>query len=169
MIDSSKPAISWWELRAIQALNLEDIEHPDLIVLDKDEQVVLISNIKGFPFDLNKSKTREKAIIELIEYLKAAKTVIPFAMIVDLEKILFFQWNGNDLSEPILCLETNEVLIHYEPEFNKRQIFNLYLKTLTEAWISDFCYHWKMETPPRSQEIAEIGLLERLEGGITQS
>ncbi len=45
----------------------------------------------------------------------------------------------------------------------------LYLETLVEAWLRDLAYHWKSETPPESEKLAEIGLLQRLEGGTTHS
>ncbi|NWF60468.1 MAG: hypothetical protein HXY43_14700 [Fischerella sp.] len=152
----------------MQAINLEDVERPDVVALDKDGQVVLIAEVKGFPFSFKDKKTKEYAILRLIDYLKASKTLIPFAMLVDGENILIFRWNGNNLSEPILCLNTADILSHYEPEFSSKRIFSLYLTGLTEAWVSDLCYHWKSEIPPASKEIAEIGLLQKLEGGITQ-
>jgi hypothetical protein len=152
----------------MQAINLEDIDRPDVVALDKEGQVVLIAEVKGFPFKFQDTKNQEYAILRLIDYLKAAKTLIPFAMLVDTQNILIFRWNGENLSEPILCLNTAEILSYYEPKFSSKQIFSLYLTGLIEAWISDFCYHWKSEHPPASKEIGEIGLLQRLEGGITQ-
>jgi len=151
----------------MQATNLEDVERPDIVALDKDGEIVLIVEVKGLPFDSNLKKTKENAMWQIIHYLQASKTLIPFAMFVDLKNILVFRWDGYNLSE-LLSFNIGDVLSHYEPEFNQKQIFNLYLTGLTEAWISDFCYHWKSEIPPASKEIAEIGLLQLLKGGITQ-
>ncbi|QLE44005.1 hypothetical protein FD723_28595 [Nostoc sp. C052] len=153
----------------MQATNLElqDLERPDVVALDKDGKIVLIVEVKGFPFDSNPKKTKENAILQILDYLKASKTLITFAMFVDLQNILVFQWNGYNLSE-ILSLNTGDILSYYEPAFNQKQIFNLYLTGLIEAWISDFCYHWKSKIPPASKEIAEIGLSQLLKGGITQ-
>ncbi|KAB8319361.1 hypothetical protein SD81_010800 [Tolypothrix campylonemoides VB511288] len=153
----------------MQAINLEDIDRPDVIALDKEEQLILIAEVKGFPFSFTDKKTKKYAVLRLIDYLQLAKTLIPFAMLVDVENILIFKWDGNNLSEPILCLNTANVLSYYEPEFNDKKIFSFYLTGLTEAWISDFAYHWKLEIPPASKEMAEIGLLQRLEGGTTQT
>jgi hypothetical protein len=153
----------------MQAINLEDIDSPDFVALDKEGQVILIAEVKGFSFSFTDEKTKKYAILRLIDYLQLAKILIPFAMLVDVENILIFQWDGKNLSEPLLCLNTAKVLSHYEPEFSSRQIFSLYLTTLTEAWISDFSYHWKSQMPPASKEMVEIGLLQRLEGGYTQS
>ncbi|MEC4815928.1 MAG: hypothetical protein SAK29_22040 [Scytonema sp. PMC 1069.18] len=153
----------------MQVVDVKDVERPDIVALDKEGQVVLIVKVKGFPFDFNKKKTRENAILELKEYLKATHNQIPFAMLVDLEKIFIFHWDGNQLSEPLLCLNTGDVLSHYEPEFKNKQIFSLYLIGLTEAWLRDLAYHWKTQVPSASKEMAEIGLFEMLEEGTTQA
>lgn len=151
----------------MQATNLEDVERPDIVALDKDGKIVLIVEVQGFPFDSNPKKSKENAILRIIDYLQASKALIPFAMFVNLENILVFRWDGSNLSE-VLNFNPGDVLSHYEPEFNKKQIFNRYLTGLTKAWITDFCYHWKSEIPPVSKEMAEIGLSQLLEGGITQ-
>ncbi|MDF5720462.1 MAG: hypothetical protein PUP91_08250 [Rhizonema sp. PD37] len=165
---SSRQTITWWEARALHSLNLEDIDSPDFVALDKDEQVVLIAEVKGFPFKINQYKDKEYAILRLIDYLQAAKAVIPFAMLVNVENILVFRWDGNKLSEPVLCLNTAGVLSHYDAEFSKKQIYSLYLTALIEAWIRDLAYHWKWEIPPASKEFIQIGLLQMLEDGTTQ-
>ncbi len=155
---------------AMQAIDLDkNVDSPDFVALDKEGQVILIAEVKGLPFNFTDQKTKKYAILRLIDYLELAKNLIPFVMLVDVENILIFKWNGKNLSEPILCLNTANVLSHYEPEFSTRQIFSLYLTTLTEAWNSDFSYHWKSKMPPASKEMVEIGLLQKLEGGYTQT
>ncbi len=168
MVESSRQAITWWEVRAMQATNLEDIDRPDFVALDKDGQVVLIAEVKGFPYNFKEEKTKKYAILRLIDYLQAAKVLIPFAMLVDVKNILIFTWDGNNLSEPIICFNTADALSHYEPTFCNKQIFSLYLRALTEAWINDLARHWKLKTPPFSKEMAEIGLLQLLEKGTTE-
>ncbi|BAZ26582.1 hypothetical protein NIES4073_74900 [Kalymmatonema gypsitolerans NIES-4073] len=153
----------------MQAIDLDNnVDSPDFVALDKEGQVILIAEFKGFPFHFTDKKTKKYAILRLIDYSELAKNIIPFVMLVDVDNILIFKWDGKFFSEPILCLNTANVLSHYEPEFSSRQIFSLYLTTLTEAWSSDFSYHWKSQMPPASKEMAEIGLLQRLEGGYTQ-
>lgn len=147
MVESSRQTVTWWEVRAMQATNLEDIDRPDLVALDKDGQVVLIAEVKGFPFKFKEKKAKEYAILRLIDYLQAAKVLIPFAMLVDVENILLFKWNGCPLSEPTnLCFNTADALSHYEPKFCNKQIFSLYLRGLIEAWLRDLAYHWKSST-----------------------
>ncbi len=152
------------------AINLEsEVDRPDFVALDKEEQIILIAEVKGNPFDSNTKKTKENAILQIIDFLQAEKTLIFFAMFVDLENVLFFRWNGKILSEVILSINTADVLSHYEPEFHSKQIFNLYLLVLTEAWLRDLTYHWKLEIPPFTKEMADIGLLQLLEDGSTQA
>jgi hypothetical protein len=154
----------------MQAINLEsEVDRPDFVALDKEGQILLIAEVKGNPFDSNIKKTKENAILQIIDFLQAEKALIPFAMFVDLENILFFRWDGKKLSEVILSLNTADVLSHYEPEFPKKQIFNLYLLVLTEAWLRDLAYHWKLEIPPFTKEMADIGFLQLLEDGTTQA
>ncbi|MEH2364892.1 hypothetical protein [Nostoc sp.] len=168
MIYQDKQTVTWWEIRAIQSINIEDIDFPDIVAVDKEEQIVLIAEVKGLPFNFQEIKAKKYAILRLIDYLQAAKIVIPFAMLVDVNNILIFQWDGNNLSEPILSLNTADVLSHYEPKFRDKSIFSLYLKGLTEAWLHDLAYHWKSAIPPFTKEMTEIGLLQLLEGGTTQ-
>ncbi len=168
MIYSDKQTLTWWEFRAIQATNIEDIDFPDIVALDKEGQIVLIAEVKGLPFNFKEIKAKKYAILRLIDYLQAAKIAILFAMLVDVNKILIFKWDGNNLSEPIISLNTADVLSHYEPEFRDKSIFSLYLKGLTEAWLHDLAYHWKSEILPFIKEMAEIGLLQLVEDERTE-
>lgn len=168
MISSDKQTLTWWEIRALQATDIEDIDFPDIVALDKEEQIVLIAEVKGLPFSFQETKSKKYAILRLIDYLQAAKIVIPFAMLADVNKILIFQWDGKNLSEPILSLNTADVLSDYEPKFRNKRIFSLYLKGLTEAWLRDLAYHWKSAIPPFTNEMTEISLLQLLEYGTTQ-
>jgi hypothetical protein len=150
------------------ATNLEDIERPDFVALDKEGQIVLIAEVKGFPFNFQETKAKYYATLRLVDYLKAAKTVVPFAMLVDVYKIQIFKWDGNNLLEPIVCFNTVDVLSYYEPQFSKKRIFSLYLRGLLEAWLRDLAYNWKSAIPPLTKEIAEINLLQLLKDGTTE-
>jgi hypothetical protein len=141
----------------------------DIVAFDKDGQVVLLVEVNTFDFKLKDSSAVHRGISQIVSYLKAAKQVIPFAMLVDLENIQIFQWDGTNLSEPIKFLKTASILSHYDPEFSNKRIFSFYLSTLVEAWLRDLAYHWKSEKPPASEELAAIDLLQRLEGGTTQT
>lgn len=57
----------------MQAINLEDIDSPDFVALDKEGQVILIAEVKGFPFNFTDEKTKKYAILRLVDYLQIAK------------------------------------------------------------------------------------------------
>ncbi|MEP0751126.1 type I restriction enzyme HsdR N-terminal domain-containing protein [Trichocoleus sp. Lan] len=139
--------------------------HPDIIACNREGQTVLVVEVKAT--QLKDSKAKQWAIEKLKSYLQAANTKIPFAMLADLKNIEIFQWDGANLSESVSVLKTVTVLNHYDPEFSSKRIFWNYLKTLIEAWLRDLAYHWKLENPPASEELAGIGLLQVLEDGDT--
>lgn len=145
----------------------------DIVVLDKDEQIVLLVEVKATK--LEGIDAKEKAISPLKSYLQKAKNTRfdlandTFAMLADLGNIDIFKWHGKKFSDSLISLKTSNILSHYDPEFSNKRILNLYLETLVEAWLRDLAYHWKSETPPASEKLAEIGLLQKLAGGTTQS
>lgn len=134
----------------------------DLVAKDKDERIVLVVESLG-------GATEQKALSDLTSYLTAAEREIPFAMLVDLEKMQIFKWDGEKLSNPICSLNSSAVLSHYEPEFSSKRIFDPYLRRLVEVWLDDCAYHWKSEKPPASEQLAAIGLLQLLDDGTTQA
>lgn len=138
----------------------------DIVAIDSDERIVLIGEIK-----ISESKFSKLQLKAAFANLSTREPFIPipFAIIVDSEKILIFKWDGANLSEPVCSLNTGEILRHYEPQFGNLRIFEPYLTRLVEAWLRDLAYNWKMETPPASEKMAEIGLLPLLKGGTTQS
>jgi hypothetical protein len=146
----------------------EDLPQPDLVALDQNKQVVLVAEVKASPSAFSNANIRNAGIAQVLKFLSIINYIVPYIMLADTNNIFIYRWDGKSVSEPILSLRTVDVLSYYEPEFNQKQIFSLYLTGLVEAWISDFCYHWKSEFPPAYQEISDIGLMEKLEGGITE-
>lgn len=139
----------------------------DAIAQDKDGKIILLIEVKPKP-PVPEMK-REWFLGRVKSYLAESYQPIPYAMLVDLEEIAIHQLDCEDFSEPVLVLNTPEILSDYEPQFGEREIYYHYLVRLIEAWLRDLAYHWKLELPPASEKIAEIGLLERLEGGKTSS
>ncbi len=155
---------------AMLVTNLRDIELPDFIALDKEENVILVAEVKGYPYSLKNADTRKYALLRLIDVLEfATKNIIPFAMLADKENIDFFRWNGNSLSEPILILNTADALSCYEPNFKNKVVYDDYLIGLIEAWLSDLKSHWMSNSPAYVKELQEIGFLELIEGGTTHA
>jgi hypothetical protein len=162
------PPLTSWDMRVMLANSLEDIDYPDFLAFNKDGQIVLIAEVKGFPYNFQDTKAKNYATLRLIDYLHNAQILIPFAMLVDVNTILIFKWDSNNLSEPIITLNTADVLIDYDPNFLDKKIFSFYIKGLLEAWVRDLAYNWKSEIPPFTNEMAAIGLLQLLKNGKTQ-
>jgi hypothetical protein len=146
----------------------------DIIALDKDDRVVVLIEVKII--QAPEQAAKQRIADYMISWIKAVlakiseqRTIIPYAMFVDTEKILIFKWNGENLSDPVCSLNTGKILRYYEPEFGKRWISERYLESLIESWLQDLGYNWKSEMPPASEQIAKIGLLQRLAGGTTKS
>src|SRR5262249_34009593 len=93
---------------------------------------------------------------------------VAFVLTTDPDSIQLYRSKGESLGEPIVRLDTRQVLQHHDPEFPRERVFEFYLLTLVEAWLRDLAYHWKSEEPPGSEELGRAGLLEKLEGGTTQ-
>ncbi|BAZ01675.1 hypothetical protein NIES37_56790 [Tolypothrix tenuis PCC 7101] len=145
----------------------------DIIVLDKDEQIVLLVEVKST--EVEGKVAKQQAITQLNSYLqneiKSNHLFLVdemFLMLVNLRDIDIFKWNGKNFSESLSAIKTANILSHYDPEFSDRKILGLYLETLVEAWLRDLAYHWKSEIPPASDNLAAIGLLQKLQGGTTQ-
>ena len=90
-------------------------------------------------------------------------------MMVNLENIIVFKWDGTLLSEAVLSLKTADILHYYDSKLGDQRIFEPYLTRLIEAWLRDLAYNWKSEIPPASEQMAEIGLLPLLADGTTKS
>src|SRR4028119_918454 len=158
-----------------ETLEVELPIEADIIALDKDDRIVVLIEVKIIQAQETAAK-KQRIANYMISWMKAAlakmseqRTVIPYAMFVDTEQILIFKWGGVNLSEPVCSLNTGEILRYYEPEFGKKWISERYLESLIESWVRDLGYNWKSEMPPESEQIARIGLLQRLAGGTTKS
>jgi len=146
----------------------------DIIALDKDDRIVVLIEVK-----INQAKEKAakqritdsalKQIKHFLSKLSEKKVVIPYAMIVNLENIIVFKWDGTVLSEAVLSLKTADILQYYDSKLGDQRIFEPYLTRLIEAWLRDLAYNWKSEIPPASEQIAAIGLLPLLAGGTTKS
>lgn len=141
----------------------------DIIAFNNTGTPVLLVEVESNDLKSVDNSYFEKAINQIGFYLKVADQLIPFAMLVTLESIQIFQWDGINLSKPLTCLQTAEILSYYEPEFSSKKIFKLYLTTLIEAWLRDLAYHWKSQNPPAAKELEALDLVEKLVNGTTQT
>jgi hypothetical protein len=140
----------------------------DLIALDKNGRVILVADIRG-------SRVIKRTLPRFTSYLKATHTTVPFAMLVDPDTIQIIQWDGVNWSDVICSLKTIDVVKHYIRDFDEymrdyetKSITEGYLGVLISVWLDDLAFHWKYTTPPATEELATIGLLQRLTDGSTQ-
>ncbi|MBE9234613.1 hypothetical protein IQ227_00820 [Anabaena aphanizomenioides LEGE 00250] len=141
---------------------LFSLSQPDIIVVDKNQEIALLVDIQL------QEKQSKKLLSEVTQlYLQNAEKDIRFAMSANLQNITIFKSNSEHLLNPVISLFSADILSHYEPEFSKRKILYLYLRTLIEAWLRDLAYHWKSEIPPGTKELSKIGLLEKMKDGDT--
>jgi hypothetical protein len=132
----------------------------DAAVVDRENHTVALVEVKAHPVE-------RWATILPRQLAKFAERV-DFVLTIDPNCIQLYRSGGESLGEPIVRLDTRQVLQHYDPEFPRERVFESYLLTLVEAWLRDLAYHWKSEDPPGSEELGKAGLLEKLEGGTTQ-
>jgi hypothetical protein len=132
----------------------------DAAVVDRENHTIALVEVKAHP-------VQRWATILPRQLAKYADRVA-FVLTIDPNFIQLYKSGGESLEEPIVRLDTRQVLRHYDPEFPRERVFESYLLTLVEAWLRDLAYHWKSEDPPGSEALAKAGLLEKLEGGTTQ-
>jgi hypothetical protein len=133
----------------------------DAAVVDRENHAVALIQVKAYPLGPKWATILPKELARFAER-------VDFVLAVDPAFIRLYRPAENDLGDPIVRLDTPQVLQHYDPESSKRRLFEAYLLTLVEAWLRDLAYHWKSENPPGSEELQRAGLLARLEGGTTQ-
>jgi hypothetical protein len=132
----------------------------DAAIMDRDNHAVAFVQVKAHPV--------ERWATVLPRQLAKFAERVAFVLTIDPNRIQLYRPVGESLGEPIVQLDTRQVLQHYDPEFPGKRVFDSYLLTLVEAWLRDLAYHWKSENPPGSEELGRAGLLEKLEGGTTQ-
>ena len=132
----------------------------DAAVVDRENHAVALVQVKAHPV--------ERWATNLPGQLAKFAQRVAFVLTIDPNHIELYRPAGENLGEPLVHLDTQQVLQHYDPEFAGKRVFESYLLTLVEAWLRDLAYHWKSENPPGSEELGRTGLLEKLEGGTTQ-
>lgn len=146
----------------IQTTEETKIIRADSAAMDKYERIFLLIKATN---EVNK----KWHLLEVISWLEDLKGIVPFALLVDREDIHIFKWNKENFSEPVCTLKTVQVLGPYGEYIDSKWADEYYLSGRVESWLRDLAFHWKSENPPAAEEMAAIGLLERMEGGMTQS
>lgn len=134
----------------------------DGAVFDRENNPVALIQVKTRPL--------AKEWTPLLRSELKRRTIPPtdFLLAIDPVCIHLYRLTEKELNDPVVHLDTQKVLSHYDPDFTGKRIFEHYLFTLVEAWLRDLAYHWKSANPPGSEELMAAGFLGRVEGGTTQ-
>ncbi|MEH1835793.1 MAG: hypothetical protein V7L29_28005 [Nostoc sp.] len=142
----------------VEKLSDKTIEVSDITGWNKNGQKLLVSKIRSRDIQEDiKSKVEE---ILQFEY-EHNKVIVPYAMTVTPENIIFFKWDGKNL-ETLYTFPTHEVMSEYDSEFAKKRISEFYLEILVESWLRDLAYNWKTDNPPKLQELKRIDFVQKL-------
>ena len=133
----------------------------DAAVVDRENHAVALIQVKAHPVG-------DRWMTILPRQVARFGERVAFVLTIDPNNIALYRAEAENLVEPIVKLDTRQVLQHYDPEYPKKRVFESYLLTLVEAWLRDLAYHWKSDNPPGAEELRETGLLEKVEGGTTQ-
>lgn len=131
----------------------------DILALDAEDTPVLAVEVA------HRGEADAAVRARLEAALRAARSEIPFGMLVNRDAIMVYRWNGQSLSEPVEKGRTETVLSAYEPELSSQEIYDDYFRGLIVAWLRDLAYHWKSEAPPYGPELTNLGLTQRLADG----
>ena len=143
----------------VTQLSNKTIELSDITAWDKNGNKLLVSKVRAR--NIVEDITAKVEDILKFEY-EHNKVIIPYAMTATREEIKIFQWDGEKL-ENVYTFPTHEVLSEYDPEFsNKKRIFEYYLETLVEGWLRDLTDNWKTDNPPKSEELTQIGFVDKI-------
>ncbi|MBO1061567.1 MAG: hypothetical protein ACK5GT_12265 [Aphanizomenon sp.] len=143
----------------VTQLSNKTIELSDITAWDKNGNKLLVSKVRAR--NIAEDITAKVEDILKFEY-EHNKVIIPYAMTATREEIKIFQWDGEKL-ENVYTFPTHEVLSEYDPEFShKKRIFEYYLETLVEGWLRDLADNWKTDNPPKSEELTQIGFVDKI-------
>jgi len=130
---------------------------PAIVVKDKDDRPMMFVDVRSY----RTFSSEELTIHHLEDYQQ-----VPFLMFVNLKQIRIYQ-SGN--YQPVLILKTEEMFSFYAPNYQEyKVIFQEYLVSLVDSWLSDISYHWKSQNPPFQMQINEVGLTSLLEKGFVE-
>ncbi len=144
--------------------SLFQLSSPDIIVLDPNQQIALLADVK-IQENLDNHENNLSKVSNL--YLQNSQENPRFAISANLTEINIFKSTNGLFLKPEISLNTGKILSHYDSEFCDKKIFKFYLKTVIVSWLRDLNYHWKSEIPPASEELGKIGLLAKLKKGET--
>jgi hypothetical protein len=85
------------------------------------------------------------------------------------EEMTIYRKHRTRSLEPVATIPTREIIRFYAPESVEGRLFSRFIAAMIDVWLRDFMWHWKSPTPPYSETMAALGLVERLENGWSKA
>ena len=130
---------------------------PDIVISDRNSNTIAIVEVKAGP----STADRPNGLDQLRHYVAALGTPDTFAILADPHYIRIYHGVPSDEDQPIL-LRAEDILRHYDADYDKPAIYEPYLTSLVEAWLNDLSIHWQSEHPPGEGQVPEE-LVSRLQ------
>lgn len=136
-------------------------QRADILVTAEQGQPLLIVEVKRRPLD-------QSVRHQLTRYSQAVGA--DFVMGIDPQHIVVAKTrNGLPDWDKAIKLSTKDVLSNYANVQDLEQVEEFYLESLIQAWLRDFSFSWKSQSPPGFKELAAIGLAARLRNSETHT
>lgn len=103
---------------------------------------------------------------EYFTMLEEAAPPVPFAMVIDPLTIRLKRFGRNGTNPARIELSTLDVLRHYDPDLpapGEARTPPWYRESLVRSWFEDLGSGATGATPPGTTELAQVGLLDRLQ------
>ncbi len=133
----------------------------DVVAFDRDDKPILMASAE--------EQVAEPQILEsYLEVLQSIRRNIPFAILANIETMTLYRKHRTRSLEPVATIPTQEVIGFYYPRWVGKRVSKVFIAGTIDAWLRDFMRHWTSPTPPCSETMASLGLVERLEKGWTK-
>ncbi len=134
---------------------------PAIVVKDKDDRPMMFVDVRSYRTFSSEDLT--------IHHLEDYQQVL-FLMFVNLKQIrkqIRIYRSGN--YQPITILKIEDILSFYASNYQEYEvIFQHYLVSLVDSWLSDISYDWKSQNHHFETQINEVGLISLLEKGFVE-
>jgi hypothetical protein len=134
----------------------------DVVAFDRDDKPVVVVAADERPL-------YPQSIGFNLEVLQAIRKDIPFAILAYAEEMTIYRKHRTRSLEPVATIPTREIIRFYAPESVEGRLFSRFIAAMIDVWLRDFMWHWKSPTPPYSETMAALGLVERLENGWSKA
>ncbi len=134
----------------------------DVVAFDRDDKpVVVVAAEEQLIYPV--------VLYSYLEVLSAIRKDIPFAILAFVDEMTIYRKHRTRPLEPLATIPTREVIRFYHPRHAEGRLSKDFIAGTIQLWLNDFIWHWKSATPPYSETMASLGLVERLENGRSKA